>query len=159
MKRLGILLLGVAIAGAWGYRAVDSKAQTGAKKWPSAPPRAGAIKIFETPQVIVWDDRESTEHSMHKHARDFIALTIEEGPSETIDESGKVATGGGAASRPDRAHGNGTVAVDAHLVEAGRGPHSERALDPKKRRRQIWIELKGTEPKDCKNWSTDPACK
>ena len=159
MKRLGAILIVVAAFGGWVVGQSSTKAPAPTKKWPSAPPRAGAIKVFETPQVVIWDDRQGTEHSLHKHARDFIALTIEDGPSETIDETGKVQTGGGAASRADRPHGNGKVAIDAHLVPAGRGPHSERALDPNKRRRQIWVELKGTEPADCKTWSTDPACK
>jgi hypothetical protein len=130
--------------------------QTAQKKWPSAPPRPGAIKVFETDQLIIWDDRQETEDFLHKHARDFIALTIEEGPSRTIDENGKVSGGGG--SKNPWPKGNGEYAVAAHIVKAGTGPHSEKALDPNKRRRQFWIELKGTEPKDCRNWSTDPVC-
>lgn len=41
--------------------------------------------------------------------------------------------------------------------KAGLGPHAEVMTDPNQPGRSIFVEIKGTEPKDCREWST--ACK
>jgi hypothetical protein len=39
-------------------------------------------------------------------------------------------------------------------TKAGLGPHAEVMTDPITPGRSIFIEIKGTEPKDCREWST-----
>jgi hypothetical protein len=39
-------------------------------------------------------------------------------------------------------------------TKAGLGPHAEVMTDPNNPGRSIFIEIKGTEPKDCREWST-----
>jgi hypothetical protein len=129
-----------------------SAAQTvsGQRKWPPAFPRAGATKVFENDKVIVWDEiLTSPEEHMHKHILDAICVYIQDGAIKATDANGKVTIRPIGTSYP----GQKDPHVSAY-VTAGLGPHSEAAADPAHPRRVFWIELKGTEPPDCKDWST-----
>ena len=129
-----------------------SAAQTvsGQKKWPPAFPRSGATKVFENDRVIVWDEiLTSPEEHMHKHILDAICIYIQDGAIKATDANGKVIIRPIGTSYP----GQKDPHVSAY-VKAGLGPHSEAAADPAHPRRVFWIELKGTEPPDCKDWST-----
>lgn len=116
------------------------------KQWPSMFPKNGATKLFENEKVIVWDDRAVTTGFWHKHVRDQLAIRIEEGPMEVTALNGEVTVIPMASGKE--------LPYVAGYIPAGMGPHSEITADPQKHRRQIWIEFKGTEPKDCKAWST-----
>ena len=123
---------------------------SGQKKWPPAFPRPGATKVFENDRVIVWDEiLTSPEEHMHKHILDAICIYIQDGAIKATDANGKVNIRPIGTSYP----GQKDPHVSAY-VKAGLGPHSEAAADPAHPRRVFWIELKGTEPPDCKDWST-----
>ena len=147
MKPAKILLLGALVGVTWVTAQAVQTAQA-QKKWPHQYPRAGTTKMFEDDRVIVWDDVTGPEHFMHKHVRDSIYFYIEDGRIEQIDEAGKITPSG--APQPVPRFGGAT--------KAGRGPHSERSMDASKPRRMFRVEFKGTEPADCKDWSTDVAC-
>jgi hypothetical protein len=126
------------------------QADSGQKKWPPAFPRSGATKVFENDRVIVWDEiLTSPEEHMHKHILDAICIYIQDGAIKATDANGKVIIRPIGTSYP----GQKDPHVSAY-VKAGLGPHSEAAADPAHPRRVFWIELKGTEPPDCKDWST-----
>jgi hypothetical protein len=123
---------------------------SGQKKWPPAFPRPGATKVFENDKLIVWDEiLTSTEEHMHKHILDAICIYIQDGAIKATDANGKVTIRPIGTSYP----GQKDPHVSAY-VKAGLGPHSEAAADPTHPRRVFWIELQGTEPPDCKDWST-----
>jgi hypothetical protein len=124
--------------------------ESGPRKWPPAFPRPGATKVFENNKVIVWDEiLTSTEEHMHKHILDAICIYVQDGAIKATDANGKVTIRPVGTSYP----GQVIPHVSAY-VTAGLGPHSEAAADPPHPRRVFWIELKGTEPPDCKDWST-----
>ena len=123
--------------------------QDTSKKFPPLFPRSGATKVFENDKVVIWDDyTNSTEPYMHIHVRDTISILVQDGPIRSIDENGKETVSAG----------NSVVPSFLVYTRAPRGPHSEAAVDPSRPRRIFRIELKGTEPWNCKDYSTDPAC-
>jgi hypothetical protein len=156
VKRIGLLLPGLLFVAGWVAGQATQRAQTAQQKWPSVLPRAETIKLYEDDRVVVWDDNLATEHFMHKHVRDSIYFSVQDGPVEAVDVTGKVTS---TSDGRDRAGTVLPVPRFGAFSKAGNGPHSERSLDPNKRRRMFRIEFKGSEPPDCKDWSTDPACK
>jgi hypothetical protein len=142
-----VILAGLAVAAAGQDNAAG-------QKWPPQFPREGATKLFENDRVIIWEQvgRPKTPF-VHKHIRDIITIGLEPGKIATQTPDGKP-TGGkleGAATTRVRA-GNPVGSVS--YTTAGLGPHAEVMVDPANPGRSIFIELKGTEPKDCKEWST-----
>lgn len=150
MKRIAFLLLCLLIVVAWVVGQAVPTAQT-AKKYPPRFPKADSKKLFENERVIVWDEDLSTEPYIHAHVRDALWFHIHDAPVE-IEEGGKV-------TRPDFKDQTASGPKWGGYTKAGRPPHSERSLDPNNRRRRFVVEFKGTEPPNCKEWTTDPLCK
>jgi hypothetical protein len=154
-RRLGVVLGVCALAtvvAAAGMAAQGSK--PAAQKYPPQFPREGATKLFENEHVIVWEQvGRPKEAFMHKHIRDILNFGIDPGGGITV-QNPDGSKGGGSSftqtiydKRP-----NGVT-----YTKAGLGPHVELMTDPAKPGRSIFVEIKGTEPKDCREWST--ACK
>ena len=148
---VGVCVLAMA-AGAAGIAAQSNRT---AIKYPPQFPREGATKLFENEFVIVWEQIGRPKDAfVHKHIRDILNFPIEAG-------------GGIAVQNPDGSKGTGssltqTIYNKAPMngvtySKAGIGPHAEVMIDPAKPGRSIFVEIKGTEPKDCREWST--ACK
>lgn len=118
--------------------------QPAAKQWPGQFPREGATKVFENERVIVWEQVWPKNVFMHKHVRDIVTIALESGGIKVLGADGK-------ESNVTQLNGgkNGFVGY----FKAGLGPHAELAADPATPPRAIFIELKGTEPADCKAWS------
>lgn len=123
--------------------------ETVQQKWPPQFPRAGATKVFENDKVIVWDQVYTTDEFMHKHIRQILVIAVQDGPIRVVTPDGKV-TFSEQVGAPDPIQLPGVQG----WWEPGLGPHSEESTDPKRPRRAFFIEFKGTEPSDCKNWST-----
>ena len=155
MKRLsrryvvpGICAL-VTVVGAAAMMAQSDKAA--AKKYPPQFPREGATKLFENEHVIVWEQvGRPKEPFVHKHIRDILNFGIDPG-------------GGIGVLNPDGSKGSGSPLTQTiynkspngvTYTKAGLGPHIEVMTDPKNPGRSIFVEIKGTEPKDCREWST-----
>jgi hypothetical protein len=84
--------------------------------------------------------------------RDGLAIQLNSGLVKETLPDGKTST---AQSGPRSAN-----YPRVEFMPAGSGPHAEMNPDlDETQRHWIWIEFKGTEPKDCRTWSTDPACK
>lgn len=132
-------------------RAEVAKIRSGQKKWPPLFPSPFAKKVFEDDKIIVWDETLTAEHRLHKHIRDIISFYVQDdGDLVTIRPDGQVTLG-----RTGTRYGGAEVPHVSAYVKAGLGPHSTATLDPKKgTRRVFWVEFKGTEPADCKEWST-----
>jgi hypothetical protein len=155
LKRRLVVALGVgalAVVAVVGMAAQGSK--PAAQKYPPQFPREGATKLFENEHVIVWEQvGRPKEAFMHKHIRDILNFGIDPGGGITV-QNPDGSKGGGSSftqtiydKRP-----NGVT-----YTKAGLGPHVELMTDPGKPGRSIFVEIKGTEPKDCREWST--ACK
>ena len=152
MKRIAFLLLCLVIVGVWIAGQAVPTAQTG-KKYPPRFPSPTSKKLFENDRVIVWDEITPTAHLMHQHVLDALWFDIQDGPVETMDESGKI------RNLPFSNTTQSGPSWGGYTKSGGRGPHSDRSLDPTKLRRRFVVEFKGTQPADCKDWSTDPICK
>ena len=139
---LATAVLAVAVIAAQGDREPS-------KKWPPQFPREGATKLFENEHVIVWEQvGRPKEAFVHKHIRDILNFQIEPG-------------GGIAVLNPDGSKGTGSSLTQTiykpnsmTYSKAGIGPHAEVMVDPSKPGKTIFVEIKGTEPKDCREWST-----
>ena len=120
-----------------------------ATKYPPQFPREGATKLFENEHVIVWEQvGRPKEAFVHKHIRDILNFPLDPG-------------GGIAVLNPDGSKGTGSSLTQTiykpnstTYSKAGIGPHAEVMVDPSKPGRSIFVEIKGTEPKDCREWST-----
>jgi hypothetical protein len=122
-----------------------------AQKYPPQFPREGATKLFENDKIIVWEQVGRPKDAfVHKHIRDILNFGIEPG-------------GGIGVQNPDGSKGGGSSLTqtiydkrpnNVTYTKAGLGPHAEVMVDPSKPGRSIFVEIKGTEPKDCKEWST-----
>lgn len=145
------LASGVLIAGVVGVVAAQS-AKT-PQKWPPQFPREGATKIFENDQVIVWEQvgRPKTPF-VHKHLRDILTFQVEPGRIDVLGpDLQKIVSSSrtGATQQLTPANRGGLS-----FTKAGLGPHAEVEAETAKPSRSIFVEIKGTEPKDCKEWST-----
>jgi len=131
--------------------------QAAPEKYPPQFPREGATKLFENDRIIVWEQVGRPKNAfVHRHVRDTIVFGLEPGRVLTQGPDGKVNDGRAERSstttiRPGTA-GVGSV----QYTTAGLGPHAEVAPDTNSPK-SIFIELKGSEPKDCGQWST--ACR
>lgn len=142
----------VLIAGVVGVVAAQS-AKAPPQKWPPQFPREGATKIFENDQVIVWEQvgRPKTPF-VHKHLRDILTFQVEPGRIDVLGpDLQKIISSSrtGATQQLTPANRGGLS-----FTKAGLGPHAEVEADTAKPSRSIFVEIKGTEPKDCKEWST-----
>jgi hypothetical protein len=146
--RLSIWALAT-VVGAAGLAAQGDRASS--QKWPPQFPREGATKLFENEHVVVWEQvGRPKEAFQHKHIRDILNFVIEPG-------------GGISVLNPDGSKGGGSGFTQsiynrkpnsASYTKAGLGPHAEVMVDPNNPGRSIFVEIKGTEPKDCRQWST-----
>ena len=149
-RRFGVVLGAAALAmivAAAGMAAQGSKPQ----KYPPQFPREGATKLFENDKVIVWEQvGRPKEAFMHKHIRDILNFGIEPGGGITVQNPDGSKGGGSSFTQTiyDKRPNNVTY------TKAALGPHAEVMVDPSKPGRSIFVEIKGTEPKDCKEWST-----
>ncbi len=119
------------------------------ERWSPQFPREGATKLFENEHVIVWEQVGRPEQPFtHKHIRDTLTFDVEPGKVEVL-EPDRPGQGG---SFTDRIYSHGTTNV--YYTRAGLGPHIELAPDPGAIPISIFVEIKGTEPADCAQWST-----
>jgi hypothetical protein len=132
------------LAGAQGDRAA-------AKKWPPQFPRDGATKLFENEHVIVWEQVGRPKDAFqHKHIRDILNFGIDPGGGiGVLNPDGTAGAGSPLTQTIYNKRPNGIT-----YTKAGLGPHAEVMNDPNNPGRSIFVEIKGTEPKDCRQWST-----
>jgi hypothetical protein len=126
----------------------DAEPQTEQKKWSPQFPREGAIKVFENDRVVVWEQVWPNSLHMHKHVRDIITIGLDDGGIKSTRPDGTV-----SRTMLSRTIPGGKTPGFVGYATAGLGPHAEQADDPKSPPRALVIELKGTEPKDCRDWS------
>lgn len=125
------------------------------QKWPPQFPREGATKLFENDRIIVWEQvGRPKEPFMHMHARDTIVFGIAPGRVETLDVDGHKNDGQAERAATSLLYPGKSGVGSVQYTKAGLGPHAEVAPDPGSVSKTIFIELKGTEPKDCAQWST-----
>ncbi|HYL34370.1 MAG TPA: hypothetical protein VEV17_00505 [Bryobacteraceae bacterium] len=150
---LSVSALAVVVCLATGAAGQGDKAAT--QKWPPQFPREGATKLFENDRIIVWEQVGRPKDAfMHRHVRDTIVFGLQGGRVDTLAVDGKKNDGKAERDATARIYpGNGGVG-SVQYTKAGLGPHAEVAPDPNSIPRTIFIELKGTEPKDCGRWST-----
>ena len=158
MKRwhVAVLSAGVGAVVAWGVLiGVAGAEQPAAEKWPPQFPREGATKLFENEHVVVWEQiGRPTEQFAHKHIRDTLTFDVEPGTIQVLGPDLQPPTGSGGTF-VERIYARGPNSLI--YAEAGLGPHVELAPDPNNIPISIFVEIKGTEPGDCAEWST--ACK
>ena len=131
--------------------------QPSPEKYPPLFPREGATKLFENEHVIVWEQiGRPTEPFAHRHIRDILTFGVEAGPIEVLgtDLQPPTASPGGSLFT-ERLYSRGDHTLN--YSKAGLGPHVEMAPDPNNVPISIFVEIKGTEPADCAQWST--ACR
>ena len=137
-----VALLGVALA-----------EQPAEKQWSPQFPREGATKLFENDYVIVWEQiGRPKEPFAHKHIRDILTFGVEPGRVEVLGPDLERPTGSLGGSFTERIYSRGPNTLS--YSKAGLGPHVEMAPDPDNVPISIFVEIKGTEPADCAQWST-----
>jgi hypothetical protein len=142
---VGLLTMGLLVTVVWYARADQSA--PGGQKWPTQFPRAGATKVFENGRFVVWDTTYTPGAFMHKHIRDTISITLDR--ADII-----VTPGPGYESKSVDSNAKAGKLPLVSYTKAGHGPHSEHLKDGDTRGgRKLYIEFKGTEPKDCREWS------
>ena len=152
----GMCCMAVLVAVVFGTRTYLTAAalpvpQAGAaqNRWPPQFPRDGATKIFENDKFIIWDTFYKPGVYMHKHIRDTISITLVPANIEVTPGPGSVNT------VTDTNSGRGSGMPGVAYTKAGHGPHSEHLVPPDTAGgRKLYIEFKGTEPKECSTWST-----
>jgi len=127
------------------------------KKWPSlgtVMEKAGMRKRLDNENVVIWDEiLTATEHVLRKNVRDVLAVQLWDGDTTWVNGDGTqpVKMPRGSQQTPRR------KMPSVFYLPAGTGPYSSAADDRYHPSRTIWIELKGTEAKDCRGWSADDA--
>lgn len=149
--RTPVVLLSVSLAAVVGVMTAVGAARQPAEKWSPQFPREGATKLFENDHVIVWEQiGRPTEPFAHRHIRDILTFSVESGPVEVLGPDLQPQTGaGGSFTRRIYSRGDNSLSYS----RAGLGPHVELAPDPDNLPISIFVEIKGTEPADCKEWS------
>lgn len=156
-RPFGVTALTVCALGVFAVLTVSPAGQSGrapSEKYPPQFPREGATKLFENDRIIVWEQVGRPKNAyIHKHIHDTIVFGIEGGRVLTQGLDGKPNDGSmeRGATTTIRAGSGGVGSVQ--YSKAGIGPHAEVAPDPNSPK-SIFIELKGSEPKDCAQWST-----
>lgn len=149
MRRVLVVCGAAAFLAILGIGIAAQSGQKPGAKYPPQFPREGATKLFENEHVIVWEQvGRPKEAFVHKHIRDILNFPLDPG-------------GGIAVLNPDGSKGTGSSLTETiyknpsmTYSKAGIGPHAEVMVDPGKPGRSIFVEIKGTEPKDCREWST-----
>ena len=152
---VGVLVMVVSLVGSGLATPAVEAAQAEQTKWPPLFPRAGATKVLETDRIIVWDQVYTADEIVHRHIRDILVFAVEDGPIRVSTPDGVQAAGAEQVGEVLPEHG-GLPRVIGYF-KAGIGPHSEALIDPSRPRRYFFVEFKGTEPADCKEWSA--ACR
>jgi hypothetical protein len=126
------------------------------QKYPPQFPREGATKLFENDHIIVWEQvgRPKTPF-VHKHIRDILTFAVEPGKVDVLGPDLKPIVSSTTTGTTKRLYPGERGGLT--FTPAGLGPHVEMAPDPNNLPKSIFVEIKGTEPKDCAQWST--ACK
>jgi hypothetical protein len=152
--RVAVLSVGVlAIVACLDLMGAGQADKPASKKWPPQFPREGATKLFENEHVIVWEQvGRPKEPFVHKHVRDILTFGLQPGRVETLGPDGKKTDGTQEGSTTVRIYSRSPNSLT--YTKAGLGPHAEVANDPNNIPRSIFVELKGTEPTDCAQWST-----
>ena len=155
-RRFGLVSVGVLVLVAWLVvgglgTTVGEAAQAEQTKWPPLFPRDGATKVLETDRIIVWDQVYTADEITHKHIRDILVFAVEDGPIRVSTPDGVPTAGAERVGQVSPEH-VGLPRVVGYF-KAGIGPHSEALIDPSRPRRFFFVEFKGTEPADCKEWS------
>jgi hypothetical protein len=136
------------VAGAAAIAVYANQAST--QKYPPQFPREGATKLFENEYVIIWEQiGRPKDVFMHKHIRDIIYVVLEPGGVSVLNPDGS--TGGAGFTQNIYNRPPNSVSY----TKAGLGPHAELMTDPSSPGRFIFVEIKGSEPEDCRQWSTD----
>jgi hypothetical protein len=151
-RRQGVVLGACALATVVTVAGMAAQADRAAsQKYPPQFPREGATKLFENEHVIVWEQvGRPKEAFMHKHIRDILNFGIEAGGGiRVLNPDGSKSAGIPLTQTIYSKSPNGIT-----YTKAGLGPHAEVMTDPSKPGRSIFVEIKGTEPKDCREWST-----
>ena len=123
------------------------------QKWPPQFPREGATKLFENEKIIAWEQvGRPTTPFVHKHLRDIVTVQLRPGKIGVLgpDLQTIVSSSATGATQTFTGPDRGSVS----FTKAGLGPHAEVEADTANPSRMIFIEVKGTEPKDCTQWST-----
>ena len=136
--------------------AMAARAPQAAAKYPPQFPREGATKLFENDRIIVWEQvgRPKTPF-VHKHIRDILTFAVEPGRVDVLGPDLKPVASSSPTGATQRLYPGDRGGLT--FSKAGLGPHAEVSPDPTKIPKSIFVEIKGTEPKDCAQWST--ACK
>jgi hypothetical protein len=146
----GLIVVVVGALGAAGHAQNAAPA-----KYPPQFPREGATKLFENDQIIVWEQvGRPKEPYVHSHVRDTLVFSIENGRVETRTPDGQKTDGKAEGAATTRIYPGTNGIGSLVFTKAGLGPHVEIAPDPDSVPKSIYVELKGTEPKDCGRWST-----
>lgn len=150
----GLGFCALAIVVAFAVASARQADRTPQQKWPPQFPREGATKLFENDHIIVWEQigRPKTPF-VHKHIREILNFVVEPGRVDVLGPDLKpiassTATGATTTLYPGVRGGLLT------FTKAGLGPHVEVAPDPNSVPKSIFVEIKGTEPKDCAQWSS-----
>jgi len=155
--RIHVPALIVTVLTAFIFLAVAAAARApraAAEKYPPQFPREGATKLFENDRIIVWEQVGRPRNAfVHRHVRDTIVFGLEPGRVQTQGLDGKVNDGSAERSATTTIRPGAAGVGSVQYTTAGLGPHAEVAPDPNSPK-SIFIELKGTEPKDCGQWST-----
>jgi hypothetical protein len=148
---LAICVLAVLVVSAAVMVAHGQASRAGSKKWPPQFPREGATLLFENEHVVVWEQVGRPKDAfVHKHIRDILTFVIDPGGGITVlNADGSKGSGSPLTRTIYGKRPNGIT-----YTKSGLGPHAEVMTDPSNPGRSISVEIKGTEPTDCREWST-----
>ena len=146
---LGICALAIVVGAA--AMAVAQADRAASKKWPPQFPREGATLLFENEHVVVWEQVGRPKDAfVHKHIRDILNFGIDPGGGiDVLNPDGSKGSGSSLTQSIYNKRPNGIT-----YTKAGLGPHAEVMTNANNPGRSIFVEIKGTEPKDCREWST-----
>ena len=157
VRGFGLVSVGVIVVVAWlvgGGLATPAgeAAQAEQTKWSPQFPREGATKLFENDYIIVWEQiGRPKEPFAHRHIRDILTFGVQPGQVEVLGPDLQRPTGSQGGSFTQRIYSRGPNSLS--YSKAGLGPHVELAPDPNDLPISIFVEIKGTEPTDCREWS------
>ena len=145
------LVICVAVLGGLAAATVRIGAQP--QKWPPQFPREGATRLFENEQIVIWEQVGRPKVPfVHKHLRDIVTVQLQPGQISVLgpDLQRVVSSATTGATQTLTGPDRGSVS----FTKAGLGPHAEVEPETATPSRMIFVEIKGTEPKDCAQWST-----